>query len=332
MASRRRVAETPTLWRRILWLDQEIRNGTYPNVQRMQEEFECGRRTAFNTVCFLRDSLDAPIAYDRAHGGYHYTDPTYALPTVFMREGELFAVLLAEQVSRHYLGTPLEEPLRRAIEKLNQYLDERVRVALSEVANRFRFFGGTGLDFSAELLADLRTAIRERRVVRIVYYSPRTDAVTEREIEPHYVDNVRGDWMVVAWDRLRDRKRRFMLGRIREWSLMADRFQFRPEIDRQRQSGGAYLADYGDEREEIVLKFDEYQARWIRERQWHPSQSLELRPDGSLIMRLVASAEGDLLRWVLGYGHHVEVLAPAWLRERVIDEARRMLSGYGVGG
>ena len=155
MPSRRRIAETPTLWRRILWLDQEIRNGTYPNVQRMQEVFECGRRTAFNTVCYLRDSLDAPIVYNRARGGYHYTDSTYGLPTVFIREGELFAVLLAEQVSRHYLGTPLEEPLRRAIEKLNQYLDDSVRIALSEVADRFRFFGGTGLDFSAELLGDL---------------------------------------------------------------------------------------------------------------------------------------------------------------------------------
>ena len=261
MPSRRRIAETPTLWRRILWLDQEIRNGTYPNVQRMQEVFECGRRTAFNTVCYLRDSLDAPIVYNRARGGYHYTDSTYGLPTVFIREGELFAVLLAEQVSRHYLGAPLEEPLRRAIEKLNQYLDDSVRIALSEVADRFRFFGGTGLDFSAELLGDLRTAMRERRVVRIVYYSPRSDAVTERAIEPHYLDNVRGDWMVVAWDRLRDRKRRFMLGRIREWALTTDRFTFREELDRNQESEAAYLADYGDEREEIVLKFDEYQPR-----------------------------------------------------------------------
>jgi len=49
-------------------------------------------------------------------------------------------------------------------------------------------------------------------------------------------------------------------------------------------------------------------------------------------MRLVASAEADLLRWVLGYGHHVEVLSPRWLRERVIAEARRMLAGYGADG
>ena len=79
----------------------------------------------------------------------------------------------------------------------------------------------------------------------------------------------------------------------------------------------------------VALCFDAYQARWIRERSWHPSQSLEELPCGGLVLRLTVAGEGDLIRWILGYGSHVEVLEPDWLRERVAAEAARMASLYG---
>jgi len=65
-------------WARVLWLDREIREGRYPAVEGLQEEFGIGRRHAFNTVAFLRHSLGAPVAYSKKRGGYYYEDPTYA--------------------------------------------------------------------------------------------------------------------------------------------------------------------------------------------------------------------------------------------------------------
>src|SRR5262245_60694631 len=117
-------------WARVLWLDRMIREGRYPDRQGLQAEFGIRRRSAFDTLRFLRHSLGAPLAYSRRRRGYYYEDPTYALPAVFLQEGELLALLLAEQVSRHYLGTPLEAPLRAAIGKIGRYLPEAVRVQL----------------------------------------------------------------------------------------------------------------------------------------------------------------------------------------------------------
>src|SRR5689334_11996117 len=108
---RRQGEDALDRWPRVLWLDQEIRSGRAPNVQGLQEQFGIKRRTAFNAIAYLRYSLEAPLVYDRRRGGYTYSDPTYALPAVFLVEGELVALLLAEQVSRQYLGTPLEQPL-----------------------------------------------------------------------------------------------------------------------------------------------------------------------------------------------------------------------------
>lgn len=317
-------------WSRVFWLDRQIRDGRYPNIRSLYEEFGTKRRAALETVRFMRESLHAPIAFSRTRGGYHYTDPAYGLPAVFLAEGELLALLLAEEVSRQYLGTPLEAPLREAVEKLSRYLPEDVRVELGHVADSFQFAGGGGVEVPFRLLTDLRRAVRERRVIWMLYYTASRDETGEREVEPHFLRNVRGDWMLVAWDRGRQDAREFMLSRIQEYTVRDGRFHPRPELSPDRYTRDVFLTEHGSgEPYGVALRFDAYQARWIRERTWHPSQQVEERPDGGLVLRLTVSGQGDLLRWILGYGSHVEVLEPEWLRERVAEELRKAWQTYG---
>lgn len=308
---------------RLIWLDREIRAAHHPNAQALQERFEISRRTALSTIAFLRDRLDAPLRYSRARRGYYYEDPTFVLPAMLLQEGELLALLLAQQVSHQYLGTPLEAPLRAAIRKISQYLPEDVTVQLEDVADAFQFAGGSSVEVPLTLMADVRRAIRERRALRLLYYTASRDETREREVEPHFVRNVRGDWTMVAWDRWRNEPREFMLSRIQEYSVMDDRFAPRPDLTPSTYAAHMFLTEHGGaDPYEVVLRFDSYQARWIKERTWHPSQQIQPQDDGGLILRLTVSGEGDLLRWILGYGSHVEVLMPAWLRERVAEEVR----------
>ena len=60
--------------------------------------------------------------------------------------------------------------------------------------------------------------------------------------------------------------------------------------------------------------------RWIRERQWHPSQQIELR--------LRVGGVDEVKRWIMGYGYHAEVLQPESLRAQFKDEAEKMRKIY----
>ena len=82
-------------------------------------------------------------------------------------------------------------------------------------------------------------------------------------------------------------------------------------------------------RENITIKFDEYQARWIRERDWHPSQKIEELPSGELILRLSVGGLGEVKRWVMGYGSHAEVIEPESLRREIEAEVKKMKKIYG---
>jgi predicted DNA-binding transcriptional regulator YafY len=319
--------DTQGQWARVIWLDAQIRSRRYPNVQALLDEFGVRRRTAFNTIAYLRDSLGAPLR--QARRGYYYEDPTYHLPAIFLQEGELLALLLAQQVTHQYLGTPLEAPLREAVRKISRYLPEEVMVQLEDVADAFQFAGGSTVEVPLQWMTEVHQAVRERRVMRILYYTASRDETGERDIEPHFLRNVRGDWTVVAWDRWRGEVREFMLARMRDCRALEEQFIPRPEFDRESYARHTFLTDHGAEPYEIALRFDSYQARWIRECTWHPSQRLEEQPGGELILRLTVAGEGDLMRWILGYGSHVEVLEPDWLRERLAVEVRRTSRRYG---
>lgn len=316
------------MWTRILWLDRQIREGAAPSVQAFCEEFGVARRTVFATLTYLRDSLGAPLEYDRKRKGYVYTEPAYALPALFLREGELLAMVLAQEVTRQYLGSPLEVELRSALEKLQQHLPEGLQVTLEDVAGTFEFAGATGVAFPPSLMVDFRRAIREHRKVRVLYFTLGRDELRERVIHPHFLTNVTGDWMCVAWDEWRDEDRVFMLSRVREWSVLEQNFRPRPELARESYRKHTFRTEQGGPPQEVVLRFDAYQARWIRERTWHPTQQLEELPEGEVRLRLSISGEGDLVRWVLGYGSHVTVEAPDSLRARVAEEHRRAAARY----
>jgi hypothetical protein len=109
--------------------------------------------------------------------------PAFALPTVFLAEGELLALLLAHQ----YAGTALEPPLQAALCKIGRSLPEPVQIELQDVADTFTFAGGSGVGVPLNLVLDLVRAARERLVVRIHSYTASRDETGEREIEPHFL-------------------------------------------------------------------------------------------------------------------------------------------------
>jgi hypothetical protein len=79
---------------------------------------------------------------------------------------------------------------------------------------------------------------------------------------------------------------------------------------------------------EVVLRFSAAAAPPLRERCWHPTQTIDPTPDGGCILRVRVSEPMEMQPWIRSWGAQVEVLEPDWLRERVADELRRASDRY----
>ena len=63
----------------------------------------------------------------------------------------------------------------------------------------------------------------------------------------------------------------------------------------------------------------------MKGRVWHQSQKIHLTRDGRLALSLRVADTPELLGWVLNFGGGVEVISPDSFRDKVHDEARKIL-------
>ena len=79
--------------------------------------------------------------------------------------------------------------------------------------------------------------------------------------------------------------------------------------------------------EQVILEFSSVAAPFVEAREWHPTAELTRLPDGGV--RLIMCTGGaELVRFVLEWGPHCTVFAPASLRKRVMADLEEALARY----
>ena len=156
----------------------------------------------------------------------------------------------------------------------------------------------------------LNEAIRSKHSIEMEYYSASSGQTNTRTVDPYHLHNIHGDWYLIAYCHTRREPRDFLTSRIKAHKRLLSTFQVAPDFSLNTYLETGFLAERATEPENIVIKFDEYQARWIRERQWHFSQKIEELPSGELILRLRVGGLGEVKRWIMSYGSHAESSNP----------------------
>lgn len=314
---------------RLVRLDEMIRSGRCRSAAQAAEHLEVKPRTIMRDFDLLRD-CGAKLEYFPQERRWRYTDKSFALPAMQMTEGEIFAIFLAERLMQQYRGAPFERQLHNAFAKIVEWLPEQVTVDLSAAGSAYTFEIGPTSKIDPEVFEAVNRSISERLTIEIIYYSQNRGEQTERRIDPYHLHNHRGDWYIIAYDHLRGAMRDFHLSRIRSFTVTDERFP-PPEFDRDNYLKSGFEMYRGGETHLVEIEFDEYQARWIRERkEWHDGEEREDLPGGGLLLRMRLAGLEAVKRFVLQYGSHARVRRPEVLREMVEQELSQTLGLYGI--
>jgi predicted DNA-binding transcriptional regulator YafY len=314
---------------RILAIDSQIRNGAFPHPDSLAQELEVSRRVVFNDRKFLVERLGAPLAYHRKKGGWYYTDATWMLPTALITEGELLAFILGVEAARRYVGTAFEAALLRTMEKITRSLQGPVGVDLESLRRHCTFSHPAVIRVEEKTMAALCSALQDRRSVRVNYYSAESNVTRTHILDPYHLHNVNGNWYLFAFEQNWGRVFTFHVGRIHSLQILNQSFEPLPNFDAAQRVADMLGAEAGDEVLHVAIRFNDYQASFMRDREFHPSQQIEELPDGGLILRFQTSSWGEVTRFILQYGSNAEVLEPTDLREEIIQEVQAMARLYG---
>ena len=164
--------------------------------------------------------------------------------------------------------------------------------------------------------------------VQISYASPRENTLQERIIAPYMLEPTDAGVYVIGHDETRGEIRTFKLERLQSARVLPVPYHIPDDFDPAAYLEHSWRIMSGDRPEEVILRFASEAAPYVSERTWHPSQEVETGPDGGLTLHLFIAEPREMLPWIRSWGAQVEVLAPAWLRERVAGEMKQAADIY----
>lgn len=312
---------------RIYTIDKFLRNRAYPNVPKLAEHLEVKPRTIERDIEYMRDLLGAPIKYCYKKRGYFYTEENFVLPSVRLSQGELVALFLGQKLLARHVGTPYEPLVRSAFSKICNFLTESISVDFRAFDEWISFAIEPLRGNEEKLLQNYRKvlkAIENRITLHTKYYSAARDQRTWRFLDPYHLRYFQGVWYIIAYCHWREEVRIFALDRVQELQETDDQFTIPNDFSLQEYLGDSFGIERGDQAERVVIRFDRHQARWVWEREWHPSQQIERLADGSLLLQFTVSGLEEVKRWILSFGHHAEVIKPESLRREIFREITAM--------
>jgi predicted DNA-binding transcriptional regulator YafY len=291
------------------------------------------QKTVQRDIEFLRDQMNAPIAYDRERKSYYFTEATWSMPALVVTEGEILSVLLASRVLEQYHGTPAAANLREIFDKLAEMLPDKVSIPPENLFTRFSFRGPPARPVKPEVWSTVIQGLSAQKTVRLRYRpfeAAKAEAGKESRVNPYHIANLQGEWYLFGVHDGHSDVRQFAMARIEQATMTGDAFQVPSDFDPEKLLADTFGRFSGNNESHVVrLLFAKEVARWVEEREWHPKQTLRTRRSGEVELSFPAKGLYEVQRWVLSWGHSVKVLSPKELRDTVREEVRMMASTVG---
>lgn len=318
--------------RRVQCIHDRIASGGFPNATSLARDLEVSARTVLRDIDFMRYALKAPIAFNPRENGYYYTEKSFVVPSARMSRSDFAALLVAERAARALGPSPIGDVLASVRDRLAMLLPEEVRLDPAEQTALMNYRVAAPVAPPERFLETLASAIVERTTVSIQYRSAtRGGARSSRRIDPYAMVTQDGTAYLLAYCHQRRKILTFAIHRIDNITETNEQFIRDPDFSLSRHFEGAFRIFEGKRPVKLRVLFSKKVSYYLRERQWHPTQTLRDGLDGSVEATFRATHLDEMLRFVLGWGADAEVLAPPAARRRAAELIAAMGEKYRSG-
>jgi predicted DNA-binding transcriptional regulator YafY len=263
----------------------------------------------------MLEEMGIPLYSERGPAGGFSLVRGYRMPPLVFTPGEAVSISLGARLVGELWGPLYAEAAP----------DEQRR----EVEWALQSLVATGINRTAPgplapHLETLRTALRERRRLRLVHRGRGRGGPTERDFDPYALVHGFGWWYAVGFCHLRGEVRSFRIDRILSLALRDETYDIPAGFDPRTVMAAEYQAQAAVQVRLRFLPAGADVARYNRS-YW---RGFDEQPDGSVLVTYEAT---DLI-WAasvaLSYGPLVVVEEPAELAQFMQEQARAILQNY----
>jgi predicted DNA-binding transcriptional regulator YafY len=309
---------------------KRIEAGRYTSTADLAEEHDVTERTIRRDIEALQEA-GFPLYDERSDGRkvWRLVEGYKQRLTQTFTLAELAALYFGKHLMSFLGGAPFAQDLEAAFAKIREALPAKSLPYLARIQDLFAARPDPWKDYSKkqDVIAVLIDATLHQRQVRMAYFSFNSRRTKSYTLDPYRVVYYHGGLYLYARAHEYGEVRTFAVERIERIELLDLNFQVPPDFNISEYARGAF-GIAGGKAETVEIVFESAMAGYIRERVWHESQSLEDRPDGSVVLRMSVAPGWELRSWIKGFLPHVRVAAPASLREEIAADIEQARSSF----
>ncbi|MEZ5285541.1 MAG: WYL domain-containing transcriptional regulator [Vicinamibacterales bacterium] len=324
-----RNAEVIRQWKILLELDRK-RHGLPLTSSRPMRAV--GKRTIWRDMAALQEAGFPLTSEKRADSRTYWLlirEPMKSLQDVGLSLTEVCSLYMSRALLTAMPGAAFADGLSGLMKKIEKALTPRVRAYLDQLPGVIKVKPGALKKLTRnydEIVARLIEASSSRRVAQMRYDSASSNREKDYEVHPYHVSYFDGGMYLTAFVPEYRQIRNFAVERIRSFVPTAATFAPPPEADGNPFTQSLGVNDGRPER--VELEFSPRVARYVREREWHTTQQLRELSDGSVRLTLKVCRDWALRSWVLGFGAHARVIAPAVLAQEILAQLEEARDAY----
>jgi predicted DNA-binding transcriptional regulator YafY len=271
-------------------------------------------RTVFRDLKTLEYELGIPLWFNK--GKYGVSEGHFLSPIVFSTE-EAVNIFLAARLLQNvsYQNNP---SIASTFMKLNTIVPPLLR---QKIQNTLEYMKKLPInERKLDVFNKLTHAWLTQHVVTIRYLDLYDQAPVMHTIEPYFIEpSILGHSnYVIAYCRDLKKISVFKMdGFIGGVMVGAETYVIPEDFDATDYISSQWDIFVNQALETVKLRFNKKMVNRIIETTWHPSQTIEVQPDGSIIVTFKVRDVAYFRSFILGFGDDVEVLEPETLREQV---------------
>ena len=312
----------------LMKIDQSIRNGEYPNANKLNKILgtQFSRSTFGRYIRTLQDDYGAPVEFDFKKNGYYYTDNTFFIQQVMLKEGELLTLSTILPLLEQYKNTPMEKTYHDLINKLVMMLPDSITVDSALINNEVHFISDPITKLENGVFENVLKATKMHKTLEMEYKTAQNKDYEIRRFDPYHMICQKGSWYLLGYSYHAESIRLYAMPRIRNCKITNDKFSI-PKDFKLEQHIDVQMGAWGNSGEmfKVEIEFVKDLKTYVMERTWHKGQTIKENKDGSVYLSFETNQLGQVVAWVMSFTGGAKVLNPPELKRRVADAAREIL-------
>jgi len=306
---------------RLLAITMLLLNRKRISAKELSERFEVSQRTIYRDVEAINQAGVPIVSYAGNTGGYEIMDQ-YRLDRQFLSLEELQSIIVGLKGIHSTLG---DQDIGTLLDKVGALVAKTEQSTIADMNNQLIIDMNPwrGEKLGKEKLNNLRTAIRESRLVSFQYMSSQSEH-TARTVEPMGIVVKGFGWYLYGYCLLRQDFRVFRLSRMKALEVLNRTF-IRKEETLEKLSYGWGKREPSACIQLVLLAQPNVRAQV---EDYFQSEQIEVQSDGSTLITAYQPDEPWLHGMLLSYGPSLRVLEPPHLAELIKNKAQQIVQLY----